>query len=561
MRLSVLTLVGLLLTPVLRAQADPAFGDCALGTAQVDLREANVRARMFNTGGFFWKGGNAEYEVPKGSGLTSIFAAGLWMAGTIDGEIRATWADYGDWEWRPGPLGPGGSAPSVASCEAADRIWRVTVGDVAAYNAGGAPTDDLAEWPVALGAPVVDGDGVAGNYDLAAGDRPAILGGETAWWVMNDRGAEHLNADTLPLGLELRVTAFAFPRSYTARRFSAGGGAFAAQMARMTFYRFEITNGNATDAIDDLSVTWWSDVDLGDYQDDYVGSSPERDLAFAYNSDDDDAVSAAGYGDRPPAIGNVFLSDPMTGFMYYNSASNPVNGNPSNGQQVYNFTHGLWRDGSLQTYGADGTNQNNPPWPFFFSDPPPGFWSEYDASDAPGEQPNVPDDRRYVSYTTRDRLGPGETWTLDKAVVWAQTDAAGPGAAFRSLDLLFSDVDRIQGIYEAVGLFAPDPSLRTVLPAGSEDEPELPDALGLGQRPRPHPVTASSVLDVAVPDGVRASVEVFDALGRRVAELPLRAGQETVALGALDLAPGAYLARIAADGQVGSRIVQFIVAR
>ena len=562
MRFATLALAALLLIPAAAAQADPAYGNCPLGTAQADLREADVRARMFNTGGFFWKGGNAEYEVPKGSGLTSIFAAGLWMAGTIDDEVRATWADYSDWEWDPGPLGPGGSAPTAASCEAHDRIWRVTVDDVAAYNAGGEPATDLAEWPAELGAPVVDGDGVAGNYDLAAGDRPAILGGETAWWVMNDRGSEHLNADTLPLGLELRVTAFTFPRSYTVRRFGAAGGAFAAQMALMTFYRFEITNGNPVDVIDDLSVAWWSDVDLGDYQDDYVGSSPERNLAFAYNSDDNDAVSAAGYGDRPPAIGNVFLSSPLSGFTYYNSSSNPVNSNPSNGQDVYNFTHGLWRDGSLLTYGGDGTNQANPPTRWMFDGVPPMFWSEYDASDAPGEQPNVPSDRRYVSYTTRDRLGPGETWTLDKAIVWAQTDAAGPGAAFRSLDLLFSDVDRIQGIYEAVGLFAPDPDLLTVLPPGSETgEPTLPETLGLGQRPRPHPVTASSVLDVAVPDGVRASVEVFDALGRRVAEVPLQAGQEAVAVGALGLAPGAYLARLAADGQVGTRIVQFIVAR
>ena len=45
----------------------------------------------------------------------------------------------------------------------------MTVEDVARYNTTGEATPDLAEWPAHLGAPVVDGDGVAGNYDLARG--------------------------------------------------------------------------------------------------------------------------------------------------------------------------------------------------------------------------------------------------------------------------------------------------------------------------------------------------------------------------------------------------------
>ena len=562
MRFATLALAALLLIPTAAAQADPAYGNCPLGTAQADLREADVRARMFNTGGFFWKGGNAEYEVPKGSGLTSIFAAGLWMAGTIDDEVRATWADYSDWEWDPGPLGPGGSAPTAASCEAHDRIWRVTVDDVAAYNAGGEPATDLAEWPAELGAPVVDGDGVAGNYDLAAGDRPAILGGETAWWILNDRGGPRTGFGGDPLGVEVRILAFSFPVSYTAQRFGAPGAGYAPTLAQQTFYRIRVTNGNTADTLDDFALAYWSDNDLGDYQDDYVGSDPVRDLGFTYNADDDDSVQAGGYGDRPPAMGSVFLNTPLDGFLYYNGDSNPINGEPRSAQSIYRFLHGQWIDGQPRTRGGDGTDPDAEPTAFMFDGRPPAYWSEFDASPEPGEQPNVPSDRRYVSYVSRDRLEPGETWTVDLALVWTQTPTSGSLASLRSLDLLYREVDRIQNIYDSAGLFSPDPDLLTVLPPGSETgEPTLPETLGLGQRPRPHPVVPSSVLDVAVPDGVAASVEVFDALGRRVAEVPLQAGQEAVAVGALGLAPGAYLARLTADGQVSARIVQFIVAR
>lgn len=51
----------------------------------------NIRARIYTGGDMFWdKGLNAPaYEVPKGSGKSSMFLASLWLGGTdVNGQLR-----------------------------------------------------------------------------------------------------------------------------------------------------------------------------------------------------------------------------------------------------------------------------------------------------------------------------------------------------------------------------------------------------------------------------------------------------------------------------------------
>ena len=56
------------------AQCDPAEAEAAL-----DIN--NVRARIFNDGALFWRGGRATYEVPRDEGNDAIFTANLWVGG------------------------------------------------------------------------------------------------------------------------------------------------------------------------------------------------------------------------------------------------------------------------------------------------------------------------------------------------------------------------------------------------------------------------------------------------------------------------------------------------
>ena len=58
---------------------------CNEPTAQTDLQINNVRARIFSGGDMWWdqneSAGTAQYEIPKGTGKTSLFAGSVWIGG------------------------------------------------------------------------------------------------------------------------------------------------------------------------------------------------------------------------------------------------------------------------------------------------------------------------------------------------------------------------------------------------------------------------------------------------------------------------------------------------
>ncbi len=165
-----------------------------------------------------------------------MFTAGVWIGGKVDGQLRVAAARYGDYQFWAGPLDDYGAPP--ADCSEFDRLYKVSIDDIQDYEATGVVTPDLRDWPTGLGAPTYappgngvddDGDGeidesgetifvmnqplsqrVNRVIDLAGGERPAILGDQSIWWVVNDRGNEHNEPSTPPIGLEVHATAFAF---------------------------------------------------------------------------------------------------------------------------------------------------------------------------------------------------------------------------------------------------------------------------------------------------------------------------------------------------------------
>src|SRR5690606_6511558 len=114
---------------------------------------------------------------------------------------------------------------------------------------------------------------------------------------------------TDPLGLEVRVLAYAYDRP------DAYGDA--------TFYDFALAY-KGSETFEDVYLGVFSDPDLGDASDDYVGSDPARGLGFAYNATPVDSQ----YG-TPPAVGYDFLS-----------CSLGPNGEPTGGAFMY-FVNGV----------------------------------------------------------------------------------------------------------------------------------------------------------------------------------------------------------------------------
>ena len=88
---------------------------CAPATAITQMAFNNAQARIENGGNMFQDRAFSRpaYEIPKGSGVSSIFAGALWMGGTSpNGQLKlaaVTFRASGDDFW-PGPLTNDGSA-------------------------------------------------------------------------------------------------------------------------------------------------------------------------------------------------------------------------------------------------------------------------------------------------------------------------------------------------------------------------------------------------------------------------------------------------------------------
>ncbi len=421
--------VGILSAPAVQAQS---VGNCeaALGEAYLDVN--NVRARILNNGNLFWRGSPHVYEVPKGGASNAIFASGIWMGGQVAGQLRLAGSTYGPYEFWAGPLNDDGTAPS--DCEPFDHVWKISGEDIANYESGGGASPDLADWPTGMGAPTVDANGdsidltsqplasrVDRKINLAAGERPDILGDMMLWWVMNDRGNQHTRTDTPPMGVEVHGSAFAFN--------TAGA------IGNTTFYKYRIQYKGSV-PLENTYMGLFSDPDLGNFQDDYVGSDTTLGMGFVYNADNDDE-GGEGYGEAPPAAGYDFFQGPlvddngiddngdgqvdednerlkMTAFAFYNNGGG-IQGDPGNGQDMYNFMQGRWKDGQRFTLGGNGLGFSNIPTSFMFPGNPPGFWSEFDSDDQGSAI--SPADRRFVMATGPFTIKPADEQTLVFGIV------------------------------------------------------------------------------------------------------------------------------------------------
>ncbi|MCH7770050.1 MAG: hypothetical protein IIA49_03405, partial [Bacteroidetes bacterium] len=135
-----------------------------------------------------------------------------------------------------------------------------------------------------------NGDGVW-NPDE---DMPDILGDETIWCVYNDalpledRGFFNVS----PMGIEIRQTVWAYADSN--------------YLGNIIFVRYSINNaGTVADVFDSVYFGAWADPDIGDFNDDLVGSDTTLNAGYTYNDGPDDD-----YGVNPPCFLTDFLQGP-----------------------------------------------------------------------------------------------------------------------------------------------------------------------------------------------------------------------------------------------------------
>ncbi|CAN0064777.1 unnamed protein product, partial [Laminaria digitata] len=405
--------------------ASAQVGNCEQALGEAFLDAGNVQAKILNNGGLFWNGGASVYEVPKGIGVNPIFAAGIWIAGLIDGEARGAATRYGPWEFWAGPLDERGNPPEV--CKNYDNIWEIRTKDISSFLAASHISDNLKNWPWYLGAPVVDGDGDPDNYNLAGGDLPELFGDQRLWWIMNDRGNTHEATDSEPIGLEVHASVHAFNHP--------------GFISNVTFYDYLLINKNTSD-FTNAYLAFFNDIDLGNFDDDYVGSDSLLHLGYAYNADNYDEGA---YGDAPPAIGVTFLKTALaptdgldndrdgdidefqemigtSGFATYNGGGGVV-GDPSTLSDYYNYMQSRWKDGKSFTLGGSGRHFSMIPAKFVYPGDPVSRqgWSEFNPDPVGGTLPPAnAADRRSLTSTGPFTIASNDTLNIRLAVVWSR---------------------------------------------------------------------------------------------------------------------------------------------
>ena len=310
----------------------------------------NIHSDLENTGMFVSHriSGHSGLEWPAGGQVYSVYAAGLWFAGLVNGEVRTAVAEYGP-EFTPGPYSSDGTDPT-------DRLYKVNVTDISDPESN----PDFAAWPIHQGAPWVDEDGDGIYTPLPEGpDHPDFIGDQVIYFVMNDGVADDHNIfNTEPLGIEVRMTIWGYNQYFDF-------------LDDVMFIKAQVYNRGGND-IDSLYVGVWSDPDLGNGSDDWVGCDVARSLGFCYNDGSD-----SNYGEVPPAVGFDLLqvaiptgnqadelycfnelkpgyaSLPMSAFIKY-IGSHDIYTDPNDRLEAYAYLQGLRRDGSPFINSATG---------------------------------------------------------------------------------------------------------------------------------------------------------------------------------------------------------------
>lgn len=374
----------------------------------VSLDRNNVRCNVYDEGGFFYQNatGMAAYEVPKGSGLSTIFSGSYWV-GALDpnGVPHVTGKKYNtggsDSGFHSGPIAnPSYYGSSAYNTAYQNALWKVSQAEIdehiqLAQTAGYVVPTSILNWPgngnVSMGvaaqlAPYIDLNH-NGVYEPLQGEYPDIRGDEAVYIIMND---ESYLPDGNQLGIELHAMFY---------QYSAGN-----YINNTTFLNLQVFNRSTTPYVQ-YHQTLFLDFDIGSYSDDFAGCSPEKHLLFAYNGDDIDGSDAGqlGYGVNPPCQGVMCLSHPLK------------NARPFDSVDLTNTDQSLWSFMNGQTEsGAPWVNpQTNQVTNFIYPDNPndPNGWSEEALQHSPS-------DRRGMMTIYEANFQPGHKICSDYAFIY-----------------------------------------------------------------------------------------------------------------------------------------------
>ena len=540
-------------------QGGPFGGLTYDNTKNLDINEVN--ATILNRGDMHWNLNSGGYEVPKGSGVGTVFASAIWIGGLDAGgnlhtsamTYRQTGMDY----W-PGPLDTINFSTDTVTANKYDKIWKIDRFKIAEFiyyfnngsvqNGTYAVDPDILSWPAhGTGnnsrnlAPFVDVDGSGIYNPMTGGDYPKIKGDQMLYWIFND-SILHTETGGAPFGFEIHASAYAFTCPTIADSLKT--------LNYTTYYNYKIIN-QSTMNYDSLHVGLWQDCDMGQYDDDYVGCMPQYNFGMGYNGDADDN---GGYGLKPPISSQVILDGPpaypsdgidndndgttdepgeknlMTSFNYYNNDFTPQMGNPVNDSMFYNYCKGKRGDGS------PWIDCNNIPSTFFYAGDP----SDINSCAEPNNL-NAPADRRFVTGCGAFKLIAGDTANIDYAIVFSRDTNLAYGTQ-QYYQMAVDDVRRVRTWYLQNNF----PSCLQLNVGMNEQQGEI-NSMAI------YPNPANTVLTIEyLQQNPNVKYEVVDVTGKLVAVgLLVNFGKNIISVDEFN--PGLYLIKITDGDKVISK--------
>lgn len=241
-------------------------------------------------------------EWPAGSAKYAIFQDGLVWGGTVQGEIRIGGSTYRQ-GLQAGNIKADGTADPNDPVHRIYKVRKVNADSYAKLTTAEQTRleEDFTNWPVQYGAPYTDGDN-NGSYNpnfqawlngTPNVDSPWFIGDEVLWFVSNDLdGSRTSNLyGTAPIGVEVQTLVWGYNQS--------------GPLGNMVFTKYTVIN-KGTDDVENAYFAQWSDPDLGDAADDYVGIDTTLSLGFVYNG-----LAVDGTYGIPPAAGYDFFQGPI----------------------------------------------------------------------------------------------------------------------------------------------------------------------------------------------------------------------------------------------------------
>jgi hypothetical protein len=534
-----LLLSSLVAFSFLQAEAQP------WANAHLDINE--VETVINSNGDLFWNYSSGIYEVPNDSGVSTIFAGATWIGGLdTSGAIHVaaqTYRQTGS-DFYPGPVMNSSSYSAITDAQW-NQVWKINKTTIDSFlmwfaNPGLFPGYTIpaviSSWPAegdvqsgqaAQLAPFVDVN-ADGSYDPTLGDYPCIKGDQALFVIYNDDRNIHTETGGAKFTLEVHAMMYAY---------SAPG----TWLDSTVFINYKLFNRSTTD-YDSLYWGHWTDFDIGDFADDYVGCDVGRSIGYGYNGDGNDGSSAlpgpGAYGANPPAQGLMFLRGPeatpldgidndrdgtidesdetwaMGHFVYYNNDFS-ITGNPIAPVDYYNYLRGYWKDTSVITYGGNGYGGTTPA-DFMFPDDtdPLGWGTNFVPQPAWNETTagNLPFDRRALSSAGPFQFDAGKQMCIDVASVFGRGNA-GPASGVRAMQ---NAADSASSFYLQNNPCTCDPNPLSI----SEQDNSF-----VGVYPNP---ATNNISILCGDNSTGAQIEIMDATGKLVHTSTVLSGNSAV---------------------------------